>query len=231
METSRRDALLRKAVAAPGSSIAQQLCSLSLDSQIDGAAILLAGDGSPSGIAATSGPLGRDLAELELKLGEGPGHQALNTRVPVLAEQLLTGASEDWPVFASEARERTVGAVFAFPLCLGSLCVGVLEVCRFVHGKLSVSDLTDLSLLASLATSALLLMQAGLGDGETFDLLQSGDPAQLRVHQATGMVAQQTLLSLPDSLALMRAYAVTQDLSLWDVAERVVTRRIRMDTT
>jgi AmiR/NasT family two-component response regulator len=70
-----------------------------------------------------------------------------------------------------------------------------------------------------------------LGDGETLDLLQAGDPAQLRVHQATGMVAQQTSLSLPDSLALMRAYAVTQDLSLWDVAERVVTRRIRMDTT
>lgn len=229
METSRRDAILQKAVVTPGTSIAHRLCTLSLDFALDGAAILLAGAGSPSGIATSSGSLGQDIAELELKLGEGPGHQALSNRGPVLADQLLTGACEEWPVFASEARERTVGAIFAFPLCLGSICVGVLEVCRCVPGKLTVTHLTDLSLLASLATSALLLMQAGLDDRDTLDLLESGDPVQIRVHQATGMVAQQTSLSLPDSLALIRSYALTHELSLGNVAEQVVTRRIRMD--
>jgi hypothetical protein len=197
---------------------------------MDGAAILLHSGDSPTGVAATSGALGVALAELELTLGEGPGHRAIDTRVAVLADQLMTGACEEWPVFASDARQLEIGAIFAFPLCLGSICVGILEVCRHVTGKLTVSDLTDLSLIASLATSALLLMQAGLDDGELFDLLEAGDPTQLRVHQATGMVAQQTSLALPDALALMRAYAVTHGLSLRDVAEQIVTRRIRMDT-
>lgn len=231
MEASRRRALLQRASSAQGPSIAHRLCGVSLDSGMDGAAILLQGGDSPTGVAATSGPLGAALAELELTLGEGPGHRASSTRVAVLADQLLTGACEEWPVFASDAREREIGAIFAFPLCLGSICVGILEVCRHATGKLSLAELTDLSLIASLATSALLLMQAGLDDGELFDLLEAGDPTQLRVHQATGMVAEQTSLTLPDALALMRAYAVTHDLSLSDVAEQVVTRRIRMDTT
>lgn len=231
METSRRHQLLQRASVAHGVSIAERLCHVALDLDMDGAAILLSSGGFPSGTSAISGPLGMDLAQLELTLGEGPGHRSINTRGPVLADQLLTGPSEEWPLFASEASGRGIGSSYAFPLCLGSICVGVFEVCRHKAGKLSVSDLTDLSLLASLATSALLLMQSGLEESDLLDLLELGDPTQLRIHQATGMVAQQSHATLPNALALMRAYGISNNLTLAQVAELVVTREIRMETT
>jgi len=187
-------------------------------------------DQALTGTAASAGEQGPLISQLELTLGEGPGHEAIRRRVPVFGDQLLTGECERWPVFAAEAREHGLGAVFAFPLCLGSICVGVFELSRLEPGRLSVSELTDLSLLASLATSALLLMQSGLEETDLFDLLEARDPSQLRIHQATGMVAQQSGVTLPDALALMRAYGISNNLTLTQVAELIVTREIRMDT-
>jgi transcriptional regulator with GAF, ATPase, and Fis domain len=230
VDPSRRHVLLQQVAAAPGLTIAHKLCTVSLAYHLDGAAIVLQADPTPTGTAATAGALGDALAQLELTLGEGPGHEAIKRRSTVFADQLITGPSEHWPVFAAQARARQIGSVFAFPLHLGSICVGAFEVCRITPAKLTAQELIDLSHLASLATSALLLMQSGLQEGDLMDLLEASDPNQLRVHQAMGMVAQQATVSLSDALALMRGHALTNDLSLTDVAEQVVTRRIRMDT-
>lgn len=231
MDLSRRRLLLEQVSSAPGPTIAHRLCSLSSNCGMDGAAIVLQTDHAPTGTAATAGAKGDELARLELSLGEGPAHAAISQRMTVFSDQLLTGPSEQWPVFAAKARAQGIGAVFAFPLHLGSISVGAFEVCRITPGKLSAHELIDLSHLASLATSALLLMQSGLQEGDLMDLLEASDPNQLRVHQAMGMAAEQASVSLSDGLALLRAYALTNDLSLNDVAEQIVTRRIRMDAS
>jgi len=196
---------------------------------MDGAAILLQSDTSPSGSAATAGSLGESLAAAELALGEGPGHQVMLQRTPVFADQLITGPSEAWPMFALEATQLEIEAVFAFPLHLGSIAVGALVVCRRRPGKLTAPELIELSTLASLATSALLLMQSGLVEGELFDLLEAGNPSQLRIHQATGMVAEQLSVPMSDALAVMRGHALTRGIPLVQVAEEVISRKIRMD--
>lgn len=231
LEASRRRALLARSSTAAGPTIAHRLCNVAVDLGMDGAVIVLQSEQIPTGTVATAGPLGDVVVQLELSLGEGPAHRAIVERSTVFADQLLTGASERWPVFAVQARARGIGAVFAFPLHLGSISVGAFEVCRGPSGGLSGEELVDLSHLASLATSSLLLMQAGLHEGDLLDLLEASDPHQLRVHQATGMVAQQASVSLSDALALLRGFALSNDLSLTEVAEQIVTRRIRMDTT
>lgn len=229
METSRRHTLVSAISTTPGPTLAHRLCSLSLTLGLDGTTIMLQSK-APTGTAATAGSLGDQLAQLEMTFGEGPGHQAMSERITVFADQLLAGPSERWPMFATHAREQGIGAVFAFPLNLGSICVGAFEVCRAQSGKLTAEQLIDLSHLASLATSALLLMQSDLQDTDLFDLLEASDPHQLRIHQAIGMVAQQASVSLEDALALLRAYALAHNLSLKEVAEKIVTRKIRMDT-
>lgn len=231
MDPSRRRLLLEQISSVSGPTIAHRLCSLSLNCGMDGAAIVLQTDHAPTGVAATAGMQGEELARLELTLGEGPGHETIRQRTTVFSDQLLTGPSEQWPVFAAQARALGIGAVFTFPLHLGSISVGAFEVCRITPGKLSVPELIDLSHLASLATSALLLMQSGLQEGDLMDLLEARDPNQLRVHQAMGMAAEQASVSLSDGLALLRAYALANDLSLTEVAELIVTRRIRMDAS
>lgn len=47
-----------------------------------------------------------------------------------------------------------------------------------------------------------------------------------RVHQATGMVIAQLGIAPHDALALLKAHAYLQDVTLDDVASQVVTRRL-----
>ncbi len=229
MATSRRSALLARLSNTPGSTTAHKLCSISLESGLDGAAILLQSNDVITGASASAGSLGEIITHLELGLGEGPGHQAIAERSSIFADQLLTGPSETWPMFAQEARRAGIAAIFTFSLNLGSICVGALEVCRERPGPLNPGELIDLASLASLTTSALLLMQSGLQDGELLDLLEVGNPSQLRVHQATGMVAEQMQTSLSNALALLRAYALAHNLTLTEAADGIIARKIRME--
>lgn len=231
MEPDRRHHLLQQLSTTTGETMTHKICHLALLSDMDAAAILLQSSPVLPGIAATAGALGDHLARIEAELGEGPGHEAMDSRVPVFAEQLLSGSCEKWPMFAQEAQRSGLASAFAFPLHLGSICVGALTLGRAVPGKLDPVELIDLSNLALFATSALLLMQSGLQEGEMFDLLEARDPSQLRIHQATGMVAQQMSVSLSDALALMRGYALTNDVTMSDLAENIISRKIRMDNS
>ena len=229
MQPDRRRQLLSNLAQTPGDSLADRICHLCVAGDIDGAAILLHSGDQLLGVAASTGALGDSLADLELTLGEGPGHQAVKIGTTVFADQLLTGTSQGWPIFATHAQQAGIAAVFAYPLQLGSMMLGVLEMARGRAGSMSAMDLLDTAHLASLATSALLLSQSNVNDQDAFDLLELSEPTQLRIHQATGMAAEQTGASLTDSLALLRAYALVNAQSLSEVAQLVVTRKIRMD--
>ena len=229
VQPDRRRQLLDELARTPGDSLAHRICHLCVVGGIDGAAILLHSGDHLLGIAGCDGALGDSLADLELTFGEGPGHQAVQSGTTVFADQLLTGTSQSWPIFATHAEQAGIAAVFAYPLQLGSMMLGVLEMARGRAGSMSAMDLLDTTHLASLATSALLLSQSNVNDQDAFDLLELSEPTQLRIHQATGMAAEQTGASLTDSLALLRAYALVNAQSLSEVAQLVVTRKIRMD--
>jgi AmiR/NasT family two-component response regulator len=47
------------------------------------------------------------------------------------------------------------------------------------------------------------------------------------VHQATGMVAEQLRITVTEALIRLRAYAFAQDRPLTDIANDVVTARLR----
>jgi len=229
VQPDRRRQLLDELARTPGDSLADRICHLCVAGDIDGAAILLHSGDHLLGTAARDGALGALIADLELTLGEGPGHQAVQSGTTVFADQLLTGTSQSWPIFATHAQQAGIAAVFAYPLQLGSIMLGVLEVARGRAGSLSPPELIDTAHLASLATSALLLSQSHLNDQDVLDLLELSEPTQLRIHQATGMAAEQTGASLPDALALLRAHALVHEQSLSEVAQLIITRKIRMD--
>ena len=72
-------------------------------------------------------------------------------------------------------------------------------------------------------------LQFTLGEGPCTDAFTSGSPV-LQVYQATGMVSAQRGVGLEESLALLRAHAFAQDLTLGEVAAAMVTRRLRLDS-
>jgi hypothetical protein len=68
------------------------------------------------------------VAELQLTLGQGPGTEALVDDHPVLVPALGSDPSvRRWPAFAPAAVAAGVSAVFAFPLVMGAIAVGVLK--------------------------------------------------------------------------------------------------------
>jgi len=120
-----------------------------------------------------------------------------------------------------------VCAVFAVPLEIGAIRLGVLYLTRATTGPLPPDGLADAQGLAQLATVLLLEQEQ---DGPTALDGASKTPGWAHrtvVHQATGMVSAQLDIGLADALARLRARSFAQERSIYDVSLDVVERRYR----
>ncbi|MEU4232839.1 GAF and ANTAR domain-containing protein [Nonomuraea sp. NPDC026600] len=173
------------------------------------------------------------LAELQITLGAGPAHEALCQDRPVLVPDLAaTGTQRRWPIFAPGAHDLGVRAVFAFPLLVGAIAVGVLEVNRQLPGWLSPDQLADALLYADaalLVTLRLTLDKTGDAPAGTGQASDGYAGRWAEVHQATGMVAVQLSVGLSEAFVRLRAYAYTNDRRLAEVARDIVARRLRLE--
>jgi hypothetical protein len=134
-----------------------------------------------------------------------------------------------WPMFAPAAASAGAGAVFALPLHVGAIRVGVMDLYRVQSGGLDGEQLADALLLAD--TACALLLDAAQHDQPVADGRRP-EPAVLvhpEVHQATGMIIVQLEVTAAVALIRLRAYAYAHDRRLRDVAGDVVARRLRFD--
>ena len=175
--------------------------------------------------------LASELEELSLTLGEGPGVDAL-AHGPVLVADLMTDdCSARWPAFAPAAVRAGTRAVFALPLRVGAIRLGVMDLYRTRPGELDGGQLTDALLLADTACALLL-------DAAPYDKLDVDGrrpervvPQHPEVHQATGMIVVQLGVTAAVALSRLRAHAYAHDRRLRDVAADVVARRLRLADT
>ncbi|QUQ67196.1 GAF and ANTAR domain-containing protein [Kutzneria sp. CA-103260] len=195
-----------------------------------GVGVYLLGDlGVAEPACATTDTVER-MIELQITLGEGPALTAVRDGLPVLVadlshQQLLAR----WPVFGPDAAAESVSAVFAFPLLMGQITVGVLEVYRAREGALS-SDELDLALaFAEVMTSQLInqVVEAGALDEEALAVDEFHGRWQT-VHQATGMVSVQLSCTLAEALLRLRGHAYATDRRLSDVADDVIGGVLRL---
>jgi ANTAR domain len=179
-----------------------------------------------------------ELDELQFTLGEGPCVDAFTAGSPVLVPDLgPAGWQARWPGFTVAGVNAGACAVFAFPLALGAIRVGVLGLYRSAPGSLSPGALTDVLVCTDVALQLLLNSRAGAdGHGDGAGRAHDGwardgwSDDHARVYQATGMVSAQRGVGLEEALALLRAYAFAHDWALGEVAAAVVGRRLRLDT-
>ena len=198
---------------------------------VSGAALTMDTSGWPE-LRYSTDVLGVRLAELQVTVGEGPCVDARQAGGPVLVGDLGALASQRrWPLFAPSAVEAGAGALFALPLGVGAIRVGVLALHRVLAGQLPPAMLTDSLAFAELALRLLLDEQAGLP-------VTDGDPAveglplhSPQVHQATGMISAQLDVEMNEAFARLRARAFADHRPLAELATDVVTRRLRFDPT
>jgi hypothetical protein len=194
-----------------------------------GVAVSLVAENGVRGLAAASDPLIAELEELQYTIGEGPSIEAYTSRRPVLAPDMADGAMTRWPGYAPAAHDQGVRAVFAFPLHVGAVRLGVLDVYRHRSGSLSDDSLVQALTFAEVAVQTLLDGQEEAPAGHLSDGLDRALDSRVALYQAQGMVMVDLGVPIADAMARLRAYAYAVGLPLHDVAREVVEGRLRLD--
>lgn len=163
--------------------------------------------------------------ELQFDLGEGPCWDALSSRRPVLRSELGAGARREWPMFTEavlgDERGQGVAALYAFPMVLGSMEIGAVDLYSTTASALSTAEVADATELAGVATWQVL--RHLLADSALDEPTSS---TRREVHQATGMVLVQLGVGTHEAELLIRAHAFSTGRSVAEVANDIVERRI-----
>jgi len=161
--------------------------------------------------------LAERVAQLEFTLGEGPGVDAFASRLPSMADDLDTEVSAHrWPFFAAEAVQAGVRSVQAYPIVFSRRAFGTVGLYSRRPGRLSseqhrhAGDITEL---------------IGLTLVDPRSVASVGSGLRMTVHQAAGMVMQQTGSSIQDALVLLRSTAYDEDVRVTDLAADVIAGR------
>lgn len=175
----------------------------------------------------TDGPSAR-LDDLHFTLGEGPAVDVAASGELILEPDLAAVPPHRWPVFTPAALELGVRAIFAIPMQIGPIRLGVLLAHREAPGPMGDRVLADTLAFADAATGALLGPAFGGFDAPQW-LADEPTGYTAQIHQATGMVSVQIGVNQADALIRLRAHAFGQRLALADVAADVMARRLRFD--
>jgi hypothetical protein len=227
----RRLRLLNQLVGGVTSDLeTKRLCQVCAEvTGMSGAGIMLMSGDIPRGSVCTTDEVSALIEQLQYMLGEGPCVDAYRQDKPSLEPDLADPATPRWLGFGGPAIRAGVRAVFGFPLQVGSVRLGALNLYRDRPGPLSDDQHADALVLAGLAAQAVLVLQANAPPGELAVALEAGADLQFVVHQASGMVAAQLDVSVGQALIRLRAHAFGNDRSLTEVARDVVARKLRFD--
>lgn len=232
MASVRTAQILARVVAsqAPPDLFCRRLVDACADElPVTGVGMVLMTDAGPAGVVAVTDGAAATMEELQFTLGEGPCVDSSRTGRPVLQPDLAVTGPPRWPAFSAGALEAGICAIFALPLRVGGIRLGVLDLYRDEPGPLEEKHLTEALNYADAATAVLLHLQSlGSADGSgTLSVPVLEDRAE--VHQATGVVSVQAGVALPHALALLRARAFAEERPVLELARAVLRREVTFD--
>jgi hypothetical protein len=227
----RRLQILRQLIGLEGPNLeTKRLCEVCAEvTMMSGAGIMLMSGDMPRGSVCTTNGVSAMLEELQYSLGEGPCIDAFQQGGPVLEPDLAEPRTPRWLAFSGPAIQAGARAVFGFPLQVGAVGIGSLDLYRDRPGALTDDQHADALVMADIAAQAVLMLQAHAPPGKLAVELEAGADFQYVVHQASGMVAAQLEISVGQALIRLRAYAFGNDRPLPEVAREVVARTLRFD--
>jgi hypothetical protein len=121
-------------------------------------------------------------------------------------------------------REQPVASLFAFPLLVGNLNFGAVDLYASEPANLSPAQVQNATVMAN-AVSRHILRRALHETGGQYE--EAGNASSRRVvHQATGMLIAQLRLPSDDATLILQGQAFATDRTMMEVAQDVVDRRI-----
>lgn len=208
----------------PSSQGAASLCEKFVSTlPVEHAAISTLGDPFEVETVCSSDALAARLDELQLDYGVGPCWQARASRSAVLVPDLRTSsATQAWPVLRAALASHEIRSAYAFPLTVGTLDIGAVDLYGADPDAMSAAQITQASAMAHVAAVDVLRNAMDHRD----DPAEHGSSPRRFVHQATGMVIAQMRVDADDALMIMRAHAFATERSILEVAGDIVARRI-----
>ncbi len=128
---------------------------------VSGAGVMLMSGDVPSGSLCTTNEVSHLIEELQYTLGEGPCVDAYQTGRVVAEPDLAAAVTGRWFAFTPPALAAGVRAVFGFPLRVGAVRLGALNLYRDWPGPLSAGQHADALVVADVAARWVLEAQAG----------------------------------------------------------------------
>jgi len=196
---------------------------------MSGAGIMLLSGDEPQGSVCTTNDVSTLIEELQYTLGEGPCIDAHRQHTPIAEPDLAHPATVRWSEFARSAVDAGARAVFGFPVSIGDVHLGALNLYRDRPGPLTDDQHADALVVADVAARAIMTMQADAPPGALGPELESAGNFRFVVHQAAGMISVQLGIPVDEALLRLRAHAFASNRNVSDVADDVVARRLRFD--
>lgn len=224
----RRAGILARLAEPDGKVGTARLCEVCAEVVgADGAGIMLMSGDVPRGTVATTDAVAARIEDLQFTLGEGPCVDAYHNERPVIEPDLADPVAARWPGFTPGAVAAGVGAIFGFPITVGAVRLGALNLYRTGAGQLSDDQHADALVMAEVLGEALLALQAEAPDGVVGAELDKNANFRHVVAQAAGMVSVQLDGSIGEAMIRLRSYAFVHDRPVDDVAAEVVDRTLR----
>ncbi len=195
---------------------------------VEGAGVMLMSGDVPRGSLCTSDDVSQVIEELQYTLGEGPCVDAYLQDTVVAEPDLADPETSRWLAFTPPALQAGARAVFGFPLRVGTVRLGALNLYRDRPGPLGAQQHADALVLADVTAGWVLETQAGAPDGVLATALETEADFHFAVHNAAGVVSVQEGISVTEALIRLRAFAYSNDLLLEDVAQDVIGHRLRV---
>jgi hypothetical protein len=210
--------------STPQQPIADLFRSCLRDTGMDGGGLsVLTSTGGEAVYASDA--VAAEVERLQFTLGEGPCIDATSSGTPVLVDELdhgLAGVTDRWPVFVQEAARAGVRAIFAFPIQVGAVSLGAMDLYRRTPGSMTRPQLS--SALSSVDAVGWAVLDTSAVQGVDGN---AGSTSMI-VHQAAGMAMVQLGCSIDDALVRLRATAFGEGVPITRLAADIVHGRRRL---
>jgi len=191
--------------------------------RVDGAAVSTLGGFLGSETLSASNAVALQIDEIQFDLGEGPCWDAMATGLPVLQPDIASGFHR-WPMFVDALNAYGVTSIFAFPLRLGPLRIGAIDLYSHERTDLDEAESSRACRLAD-QVSRRVLRQA-LSSVHDEDIAASRPFTRRLIHQATGMVVSQLDISAEDAQLVIQGHAFAEGTTMMEVARLLIDREL-----
>ena len=192
---------------------------------IGGAAVSTIGQVLGSETLAATDPIAARLDELQFDLGEGPCWDAMRSAYPVLVPAIRATGPARWPAFTESVVKDGVSSVFAFPLSIGPLRFGAVDLYSTDPVILSDAQAHQAGAMAEVVSRHVLRRALNSIGVEESDAVSAF--SRRLVHQASGIVLAQIDVSADDARLVIQGQAFASSRPMMDVAQDILDGRLR----